>query len=29
VVMFGEEAADCKKFIDAHNQCLRAEGFDI
>ena len=27
VVLNGEEK--CKAFIDAHNQCLRGEGFEV
>jgi cytochrome c oxidase assembly protein subunit 17 len=27
IVLNGEER--CKAFIDAHNQCLRDEGFDV
>eukprot|EP00444_Apocalathium_aciculiferum_P029590 CAMPEP_0183430384 /NCGR_PEP_ID=MMETSP0370-20130417/51068_1 /TAXON_ID=268820 /ORGANISM="Peridinium aciculiferum, Strain PAER-2" /LENGTH=73 /DNA_ID=CAMNT_0025615719 /DNA_START=87 /DNA_END=308 /DNA_ORIENTATION=+ len=27
IAMNGEEK--CKAFIEAHNQCLRAEGFDV
>jgi cytochrome c oxidase assembly protein subunit 17 len=27
IVMNGED--QCRAFIDAHNQCLRAEGFDV
>ena len=27
IILNGEE--QCKAFIDAHNQCLRDEGFDV
>ncbi|EPT30695.1 copper chaperone COX17-1, putative [Toxoplasma gondii ME49] len=27
ILLNGEEK--CKNFIDAHNQCLRSEGFDV
>ncbi|PFH36337.1 putative copper chaperone COX17-1 [Besnoitia besnoiti] len=27
IVLNGEE--NCKTFIEAHNQCLRSEGFDV
>ncbi len=27
IVLNGED--QCRAFIDAHNQCLRAEGFDV
>eukprot|EP00903_Cladosiphon_okamuranus_P010782 g10188.t1 len=27
VIMNGED--ECKKFIEAHKECLRSEGFDI
>jgi cytochrome c oxidase assembly protein subunit 17 len=29
VVQKGEEHADCVQLIEAHKECLRAEGFDV
>jgi len=29
VLFKGEEHADCVKLIEAHKECLRAEGFDV
>lgn len=26
---FGPESEQCKQLIEAHNQCLRAEGFNV
>lgn len=29
VVFKGEDDPECKKLIEAHKMCLRAEGFDV
>jgi cytochrome c oxidase assembly protein subunit 17 len=29
VLMKGEDDIDCKKLIELHKECLRAEGFDV